>query len=203
MEKLSPRERIERVVCWAGLNTSSFANHIGLTSPQTLYQIKAEKYNISRTVAERIVRAYPEISFSWLLSGEGEMIVPQKAPVPRYREDCREVALGISGLIPDGEVVIEGCGDCEFVAPYESRSMEPEIKQGSLLFCVEVSHDALQEGAIYLVAMSHRAFVGRLVSLTCESLLFGGGEATAPTKIDPTQIKTLYRVKATLEWKNI
>lgn len=203
MEKLSPRERIERVVCWAGLNTSAFATHIGLPTVQTLYQIKAGQYDISRKVASLIVSSYPEINLAWLLSGEGEMLCARRRPVARYREDCREVALAPKSLIPEGEVVVEGCGDCLFVAPYNSRLMEPEIRQGSLLFCQECTPEALQVGGTYLVATSHSAIVGRLIEQTSGMLCFGGGDTVVATKIEPTQIKSLYRVRASLEWKNI
>lgn len=203
MEKLSPGERIERVVCWAGLSTRAFATHIGLPTVQTLYQIKAGEYDISRKVASLIVRSYPEINLAWLLSGEGEMLLLRRRPVPRYREDCREVALSIESLTPDGEVVVEGCGGCLFVAPYNSRSLEPEIGQGSLLFCEESSPEALCEGGTYLVTTAQRGVVGRLLSCTNGTLCFGGGSAQTSTTMEPSQIRSVYRVRASLEWKNI
>jgi hypothetical protein len=202
MEKLSPKERIEKVVCWAGFNTSAFATHIGLSSPQTLYQIKASKYNISRSLAERICRHYPELDFAWLFSGEGEMLRAHRRPVPHYLEDCRKVAQALGEFLSEEVVVVAGCGDCAFAAPLYSDAMEPDIKQGSLLFCAPVAVEELQEGGLYLVVARSSAFVGRLLSLSAERLMFGCGEPV-PTLLDPTQIKALYRIKAVLEWKNI
>lgn len=202
MEILSPKERIERVVCWAGLNTSTFASHIGLSSPQTLYQIKAGKYNISRALAERICRLYPELDFAWLFSGEGEMLKAHRRPVPHYLEDCREVAQAQGELSATEVVVVAGCNDCAFAAPYYSDALEPDIKQGSLLFCVQVTAEELREGGLYLVATHHSAFVGRALSLSAERFEFGCGEPVH-TLLDPTQLKALYRVKAVLEWENI
>lgn len=202
MEVLSPKERIEKVVCWAGLNTSTFATHIGLSSPQTLYQIKAGKYNISRSLAERICRHYPELDFAWLFSGEGEMLKAIRRPVPHYLEDCREVAKREGELSPEGVVVMAGCNDCAFAAPLYSDALEPDIKQGSLLFCAQTTMEELKEGGLYLVATNFSAFVGRLLSLSEGILTFGCGEPT-PTTLDPTQPRALYCVKALLEWKNI
>ena len=135
MVKLTPKERIEKVVCWAGLSTNAFALQIGLSSPQSLYQIKVGKHNISRSIAERICARYPEIDFGWLFAGEGEMLRPLEKPIPYYTTDCTEIVLCKTLPAPTSYVTMAGCGDCDFVAPFGSRSMEPSIMQGSLLFC--------------------------------------------------------------------
>lgn len=202
--KLTPRERIERVVCWAGLNTSSFASHIGLSSPQTLYQIKAGKHDISRAIAERICNRYPEIDFVWLIAGEGEMLRPQDASIPYYTTDCQEVALGKSPLFPIGRVNMAGCGDCAFVAPYNSRAMEPEVKQGSLLFCKEAVVEELQVGSLCLVATRHTALLRKVAEITPSHIVLVASDGlTLPTSVERTLIERLYTVKASLEWKNI
>ncbi len=202
--KLTPRERIEKVVCWAGLNTSTFATHIGLSSPQTLYQIKASKHDISRAIAERICNHYPEIDFVWLFAGEGEMLRPQDASIPYYTSDCTEVALGKNPATPSGRINMVGCGDCAFVAPYNSRTMEPEVKQGSLLFCKEVAVEDLQVGALCLLSTGRVAMVRKVGEMTdTHILLLAANPNTLPTKVEITLIERLYIVKASLEWKNI
>lgn len=204
MIKLTSGERLERVVCWTGLNTSSFATHIGLSSPQSLYQIKAGKHQISRAIAERICAHYPEIDFGWLFAGEGEMLRPQNSPIPYYAADCTEIALGKIPATPTSYMSVEGCGDCSFVAPYNSRSMEPEIRQGSLLFCKSVEPDELTSGEFCLLATGRVAWVRRVAEVTPEEIvLVGASSEIATQRVRVEQVERLYVVRALLEWKNV
>ena len=67
----TPWERIERVIDASGLTTNGFARHIGLPRGENLYQIKRGNNGISRDLAERINRHYPQFSLLWLLTGRG------------------------------------------------------------------------------------------------------------------------------------
>lgn len=204
MVKLTPQERIERVVCWSGLSTNAFAAQIGLSSPQSLYQIKVGKHNISRTIAERICSRYPEIDFGWLFAGEGEMLRPLDNPIPYYSSDCTDVALGKHHTTPTSKITMPECGDCDFVAPYNSRSLEPEIKQGSLLFCKECKCEDLTIGATVLVSNGRVAMMRKVAEIGELELVLEAAPCEAlPTRIDTSLIKRLYVVKAVLEWKNL
>lgn len=203
MVKLTAKERIEKVVCWAGLSTNAFAMQIGLSSPQTLYQIKSEKHQISRPLAERICTRYPEIDFGWLLAGEGEMLRPQERHIPYYEVDCTEVALG-KHPSPSGSVVMPRCGDCDFAAPYNSRSMEPSIRQGSVLFCRRCEVEDVAVGMMVLVGNGRAAMVRKVTEVgEAELLLEAEASEVLPVRLDTTLITTLYEVRAVLEWKNI
>ena len=202
MVRLTAKERIEKVVCWAGLSTNAFAIHIGLSSPQTLYQIKSEKHQISRPLAERICARYPEVDFGWLLTGEGEMLRPQERQIPFYDIDCAEVALGAHHT-PSGLVTMPHCGECDFVAPYNLRDMEPAIKQGSMLFCKRCEVEDVRVGDIVVVGCARKAMVLKVAEVG-ESELLLGAEASEPraVRLDVTLIKAIYEVVAVLEWKN-
>lgn len=203
MLKLSAKERIEKVICWAGLNTSSLAVQIGLSSPQSLYQIKASKHNISRTIAERICLRYPEIDFCWLFAGEGEMLRPQEASIPYYATDCTEVALGKIPTQPMGKCNVVWCGEVDFVAPYTLRTMEPEVKQGSMLFCKECTTEDVAVGGLYIFVVGGKALLRKVGKVTAGGMeLVACDERVAPVCIQPQQIIRLYTIKAALEWKN-
>ena len=203
MIRLSSKERLEKVICWAGLSTSSFAEQVGLPSPQSLYQIKAGKHNLSRTVAERICDRYPEINFGWLFAGEGDMLRPQERSVPYYTTDCREVALGRVPVIPEGRVNMVWCGDCDFVAPYTQRNMEPEVMQGSMLFCKGCEVADVAVGGLYIFVLSDKALLRKVSEETAEGFtLTACDEKVAPVQIKRSQIDRLYTIKAALEWKN-
>lgn len=73
---MTDKERIEELSRHIGLNFKRLAEEIGLKTPQTLYDIKSGKHGISKDVAEKIQAKYLNISLSWLLTGEGEMLNP-------------------------------------------------------------------------------------------------------------------------------
>ncbi|MBO7300781.1 MAG: hypothetical protein J6U53_05190 [Tidjanibacter sp.] len=203
MLKLSAKERIEKVICWTGLNTSSFAVQIGLSSPQSLYQIKAGKHNLSRTIAERICNRYPEIDFCWLFAGEGEMLRPQEASIPYYTIDCTEVALGKIPTLPTGRCNMVWCGDSDFAAPYTLRTMEPEVKQGSMLFCKECASGDIVSGGLYIFVLGGKSLLRKVGEVMEESVeLVACDQRVAPLRIERRQIVRLYTIKASLEWKN-
>ena len=73
---MTDKERIEELSRHIGLNFKRLAEEIGLKTPQTLYDIKSGKHGISKDVAEKIQAKYLNISLSWLLTGDGEMLNP-------------------------------------------------------------------------------------------------------------------------------
>ncbi len=202
MVRLTPQERIERVVCWAGLSTNAFAAQIGLSSPQSLYQIKSGKHGISRAVAECIYNRYPEVDLGWLMTGEGEMLRPLDKPIPYYDTDCVEVVLG-RATTPSGRVMMPRCGDCDFVAPYNSRDMEPLIMQGSLLFCKRCEVEDVCVDDMVVIGSARGAMVRKVAEVgDVELLLKATTKEPLPTRFDTTLAKAIYKVKAVLEWNN-
>lgn len=55
-------------------NASNFARSIGVSS-QRISNILHNKNSVSRDIIERILKSFPDISFTWLTMGEGEMHV--------------------------------------------------------------------------------------------------------------------------------
>lgn len=206
MIRYNSSERLQKVICWTGLNTSAFAMQVGLPSPQSLYQIKAGKHQLSRQIAERICERYPEVSFSWLFAGEGEMLHPRSHPIAYYYIDCTEVVLANELPTPVGHITLEGCGGdgVSFVAPCNSQAMEPEIKPGSLLFCKECDPSGLHAGNICLLATTQAAMVRKVLEVTDThiSLAAIGAPDLRPEIVELTLIKSLFRVVAVMEWKS-
>ena len=71
-------EIIAKVAEYTGLSFNKLAKEIGLTSPQTFYDIKAGKHGISKELAEKIHARYLNINEAWLLTGNGEMLVAEQ-----------------------------------------------------------------------------------------------------------------------------
>lgn len=69
------RDIIDKLLIYSGLNAKTFSEKIGLKRPQAIYDILTGKTKaISQAMTLKILSAFPEISKSWLLTGEGEMI---------------------------------------------------------------------------------------------------------------------------------
>lgn len=61
--------RIAEVIDQSQLSVNAFALKLGLQRGENLYQIRRGNNRISRDVAERIHRFYPQYSMGWLLTG--------------------------------------------------------------------------------------------------------------------------------------
>ena len=72
--------RINKIIARSGMNTNAFARHIGLPRGENLYQIKRGNNGISRDVADRICKAFPEVNKLWLLTGEGAAFANTNTP---------------------------------------------------------------------------------------------------------------------------
>ena len=69
------RERIKELVRYSGLTIPKFANYVGFKTPQAVRElVKGNTKTLSDAAIIKILKAYPEISNDWLLTGEGKML---------------------------------------------------------------------------------------------------------------------------------
>ncbi len=66
--------RLEQVIRWSRLSINAFALRAGLKSPAGFYRIRNGTQRLSKHTAAAIAAAYPEISYTWLTTGTGEML---------------------------------------------------------------------------------------------------------------------------------
>ena len=71
---MTDSERIKTVLKFSGMSANKFAKHIGLKSPQVLYDVTNGRNGISKDLADKITAKCVSISLSWLLADEGEML---------------------------------------------------------------------------------------------------------------------------------
>ena len=73
------KDILEEVLSFTGCTANSLANAIGLTRSQALYDIQNGKTkSITQQMADKIVQKFPEIRRSWLITGEGSMLVERE-----------------------------------------------------------------------------------------------------------------------------
>lgn len=167
------KERIVSFLKEKGLSQSAFEKSTGLSNGYV--------NNISKGIGaeklQRIIEMYPELSQTWLLTGEGEML--RTAPDDSAADKQKALPLipfeALAGyLSTDNEgVMVEDCEQyvipefdrrgAEFIIRVSGSSMYPKYSNGDLLGCKKVN-DVLffQWGKIYVLDTSQGALVKRV-----------------------------------------
>ncbi|MDE6654372.1 MAG: hypothetical protein K2K37_08315 [Muribaculaceae bacterium] len=152
-------ERIKILIREKDLNPKTFSEACGFDRPQAIYDlIKGKTMNVSASMCERIITAFPDISRVWLLTGEGKMKVGDMPEMSssEVRSRIKEVPLlpisAIAGPIKayyeDG-VDMSSCSkivspnlNAELALPVTGDSMEPMFADGSIVFIKKINEEA-------------------------------------------------------------
>lgn len=74
---MNAQEIIKEILLRFNINAKVLSERLGYDRPQVIYDIqKGKTRGISGTLASKIISVFPQISKSWLLTGEGEMLNP-------------------------------------------------------------------------------------------------------------------------------
>ena len=71
-------ERILKIIRHYNLSISQFSREIGLNSPATIQKIITYKRNASPKTTGKILNRFKDISYDWLITGQGEMLNESK-----------------------------------------------------------------------------------------------------------------------------
>lgn len=72
---MSADKKIEALLEYLKLNAKAFSERLGYERPQIIYDIqKGKTKRISDDLANKITSVFPQVSKSWLLADEGDMI---------------------------------------------------------------------------------------------------------------------------------
>jgi hypothetical protein len=95
------------------LSASAFAKSIGYDSPNRIYYILRLRNGVSKEAAKDITEVYPNVSYNWLLTGEGEMLTT-----------------GSINVIGDGNLSNTGIigGDVVVSSDQELKSLRKKVK---------------------------------------------------------------------------
>ena len=74
MENLTTNDRIKHLISFKQLSISSFSREIGLINGVTISKIINEKRKPSSKTIGRIIKAFPDINYDWLITGQGDML---------------------------------------------------------------------------------------------------------------------------------
>ncbi len=79
-------KRLEELLLHLKMSYNKFAKEIGLKDNVKVYHIKNGRNEISADLANAITTTFPQISYQWLLTGNGEMLV-QNTPEEEAEEE--------------------------------------------------------------------------------------------------------------------
>lgn len=171
---MTDSERLIMISKYAGMSLNKLAKEIGITTSQTFYDIKAGKHGISKDLAEKIQARYLNISMTWLLTGEGEMLLTDDEVItPESIEVDGDASISIPVVTDvvlskrgiDIKHYIEKNGSelqsidpytlfegAEFIVEMFKDSMAPDIMAGDKVILQFLPKDAkLQSGALYFI----------------------------------------------------
>lgn len=155
-------ERIYAIISRAQMTTNYFARYIGLPYGENLYQIKRGNNGISRDVAERIVRKFPEISKAWILTGEGSMLNDEKlcsSQIPFYDDDLGAVLPNIETAKPVYNMFIPELRDCNLAVTYDERSKNGTAIDKTVLFLKKTDKEEVISGKEYIIVCKNSIFL--------------------------------------------
>ena len=148
-------ERLAQVIAMSGLSTNSFAQYIGMSRSEGLYQIKSGRCSITRNIANMIVSKYPQINTAWLLTGYGSMYVDgtTSEQIPFYDCELAHIA-DLDGLSPSFYMHIPQARNAQFAVAYHNEDMMPQVPNGTILLLQKADPQSLVYGNEYVVVTS-------------------------------------------------
>ncbi|PRD56984.1 S24 family peptidase [Sphingobacterium gobiense] len=204
---MSDWARLDRVVQYFGLNVNSFAREIGLNRAERLYQIKKGNYSISKNLASIIVDRFPEITETWLLTGEGQMLASgaSLAKIPLYSIDLDAFGADLTTLPVTDELEIPILAGSDFAFVNPGDAMIPEIANGSVVFVKKVDKEAVVFGDIYLILSSRMNVVRYVRGMDDKSwrLVAKNAQNFDDIIMSKADVKAVYKVKGILSMISI
>ncbi len=87
METTTINARIKQIISLKQLTISSFSRKIGLVNGVTISKIINQNRKPSSKTIGRIINAFSEINYDWLVNGKGEMLKSSKEATVNVNED--------------------------------------------------------------------------------------------------------------------
>ena len=87
MKNLTTNDRIKHLISFKQLSISSFSREIGLINGVTISKIINQNRKPSSKTIGRIIQAFPDINYDWLVTGQGEMIKGSVVKSVKTHED--------------------------------------------------------------------------------------------------------------------
>lgn len=211
---MSDWQRLENVIKWSGLSANAFSLVIGLKRAENIYQIKKGNHGISKELADRITTKYCNINAGWLLTGEGQMLLPEDGGNAlsndnssdkriKYFPDIDASATPTEMFDPENKnthryIIVPGFDDCEYALNVWGDSMFPILNSGEIILTKEWKESFVEFGLIYLIItkMNHRMIKYLQPGASDETLsCVSANKFYKPIEVKKADIIKLYLIK--------
>lgn len=209
---MSFQQRIRDFISYKGLTVREFETCCGLSNGS----VAKMGENTRRKTVDLICDIYSEVSPAWLLTGEGHMLRGKAADQQPCNDGTRLVkyfpnvgaTLGTTELdsVPDEDYTYIRVPDnikCKYALNAGGESMEPEIKDGSLILLDDWHESFIMWGHVYLVCTREGH---RMVKILKECpdddryvLCCSYNPEYGPFKVEKSEVCALYIVKAAMK----
>lgn len=192
---MTASEQIQKVLEHLNINAKAFSEMIGYKRPQIIYDIiNMRTKRISEPLAIQITSVFPEISKTWLLAGEGEMLKNSAHQPTSAQEDAGcmlpliplDVLAGNPNLDNPGITADDcerysvpefTCRGADFLIRVSGDSMSPRYCNGNIIACKIVRNVTfIQWGKPYVIDTEQGILVKLLfpsedpAAITCRSV---------------------------------
>lgn len=208
-ESQTIKDRILLFINYLGIGQSKFEKSCGLSNGY----INNSKGNFGAKKINDILKSYPELNHSWLLKGEGEMLltpeqnagqkeVLAKKPQEVYLLPMSAQAGSLNDFVASVyasqcERIISPMAGAEFALTVAGDSMTPEYPNGAIIFIKRINERAfINWGNVYVLDTCNGIIVKKVYPteevtiLQCESI----NSAYPPFTVNMADIYGMYRV---------
>ncbi|MFZ4705477.1 MAG: hypothetical protein ACOYMF_05660 [Bacteroidales bacterium] len=155
---MNDSERIRKVLEYYKMSSNAFSKHIGLSTPQILYDIIKERNGISKDLAEKITAICLDINIGWLLTGAGDMLKSKQeeemisnAVIRKSHEYLTTTAPLISQYAAAG--YLSGFSDPEYIEQQPIYVATKKYSGGNYV-AFEIRGDSMDDGLKHSISNS-------------------------------------------------
>lgn len=207
-------DRFDKYMKIKGLNDNRVTNELGL-SVGTLGKSRKENRDLSDKNIEKILKYYVDINRTWLLTGEGDMLEPEKVEttaekvVHENNNTTQILLLPISaqgGSLNDFvrsvkesecEKIISPIKGADYAMSVSGDSMSPEYPSGSQILIKRINEKAFIDwGRVYVLDTCNGTIIKRLFpsdvadKVLCKSI----NPEFPPFEVSLMDVYAVYRV---------
>jgi phage repressor protein C with HTH and peptisase S24 domain len=215
-------KRISHLIVQLKMTPYEFSKKMGNSRPDTLYNLlNNEESQPTPKTLNKIKDNFPDINYSWLLTGEGEMfndgtktkvvqLEPQQEPTGYYLPDVYAAA----GL--DKEMVNDELNRIPVNIPNWEKntifinvlgdSMYPEYNSGDIIGIKETEFDYIIFGFAYLVILQNGDVYVKYIKKGIDKdhiILESENEFYEPKEIHLSKVKKVFQIKGVITKKSM
>lgn len=217
------KERLSDYLAYKGISKSEFGRTIGVSAAY----ISSMRKSIQPDKLRRIIESYPDLNTSWLLTGEGSMLVENspselnQTPSEVEKTSSEEKTMQIPLLpisaqggslndfvtsvdVTECEMIISPIKGADYAITVSGESMSPEYPSGSQVLIKKINERAFIDwGRVYVLDTCNGTVVKRLFpaetpgSVLCKSI----NPEYPPFEVSLEDVYGVYRVLMCMSMK--